>query len=107
MDQNNDFTSIEVLSVTKNEVAQAFSHFSYHFSRKQALICDLQGVYDKSSNTFKFTDPVIHYHNARKESSNGRFGRTDMGQKGIDSFFKSHKCNQLCNLVTKGFMNAI
>mmetsp|Transcript_4249 Transcript_4249/g.8134 ORF Transcript_4249/g.8134 Transcript_4249/m.8134 type:complete len:859 (-) Transcript_4249:146-2722(-) len=105
--QDHDLTSREFLRLTKNEVAQAFSHFSYHFSRKQALICDLQGVYDKSSNLFRFTDPVIHYHNARKESGNSRFGRTDMGQKGIDSFFRSHKCNQLCNLVTKGFMNAM
>lgn len=100
------FASQEFLCVTKNEVAQAFSHFSYHFSRKQALICDLQGVYDKASNMFKFTDPVIHYHNARKDCRKSRYGRTDMGQRGIDSFFKSHKCNDLCGLVTKGFMNA-
>jgi|AntRauTorckE5430_2_1112549.scaffolds.fasta_scaffold00197_13 hypothetical protein len=96
----------EIISVTKNEVAQAFSHFSHFWTRKKSLICDLQGVYNEFENVFKFTDPVVHYHNARKDSRQGKFGKTDLGQRGIDAFFKTHQCNKLCDLVTKGFMVA-
>ncbi len=96
------------ITVTKNDVAQAFSHFSYVHSGKNMLICDLQGVFCQLTNTFRFTDPAIHYHNARRDEKNkkSRYGRTDMGQKGIDNFFKSHKCNALCELITGGFINA-
>lgn len=49
-----DLTGLdEYVSVTKNEVAQAFSHFSYIHSGKKMLICDLQGVYDKKMKLFK------------------------------------------------------
>lgn len=99
----------EFISVTRNEVAQTFSHFSYHWTRKKMVICDLQGVFDKAQNKFCFTDPVIHYNNSRTEDQpgrSGRYGRTDMGQRGIDSFHKSHKCNRLCELVCNGFLDA-
>jgi hypothetical protein len=64
-------------------------------------VCDLQGVLDLSSETpcFELTDPVIHYR-----SVNGRknvFGRTDRGAKGIDSFYKTHKCSDLCKALEK------
>lgn len=92
--------------VKKEDVAQAFSHFSYVHSGKKMLICDLQGVYDRSGQVFNFTDPVIHYHDAKKESKRNRgvYGRTDMGQKGIQNFFRTHECNCLCDLITKGFI---
>uniref|UniRef100_A0A7S3V8N3 Alpha-type protein kinase domain-containing protein n=1 Tax=Chaetoceros debilis TaxID=122233 RepID=A0A7S3V8N3_9STRA len=94
--------------VSNNEVAQAFSHFSYIHSGRKRLICDLQGVMKKQSKLFCFTDPAIHYHNAREEEGSNltKYGRTDRGQKGIQNFFDSHTCNGLCNLVTKGFINA-
>ncbi len=93
--------------VKKEEVAQAFSHFSYIFSGQKMLICDLQGVYNTNKRVFNFTDPVIHYHDAKKESkrNKGVYGRTDMGQKGIQNFFRTHECNCLCDLITKGFIN--
>jgi len=102
----NNPISLDSLFVTKEEVAQAFSHFSYIHSGKKMLICDLQGVYDRSKKTLTLTDPVIHYHDARKVKKHNRgvYGRTDMGQKGIQDFFKTHKCNCLCELVTKGFI---
>lgn len=92
--------------VKKEEVAQAFSHFSYIQSGKKMLICDLQGVYNAPKNVLRFTDPVIHYHDARKEGARrrGAYGKTDMGQKGIQNFFRTHECNALCDLVTKGFI---
>jgi hypothetical protein len=91
--------------VTKDEVAQAFSHFSYVHTGKQMLICDLQGVYDHPNRRLNFTDPVIHYHDTTKEGrcSRGVYGRTDHGHKGISNFMKTHVCNALCEFVTKGF----
>lgn len=99
----------EFISVTNNEVAQSFSHFSYHWTRKKIVICDLQGVFDAKKNQFCLTDPVLHYNNARNQDQSGksgRYGRTDMGQRGINSFLKSHKCNRLCGLVCGGFLDA-
>lgn len=96
--------SDDCIFVTQNEVAQAFSHFTFVHSARKMLICDLQGVYDSQNNIFRFTDPVIHYDDVRKKKQRGLYGRTDMGRKGIQNFFKSHQCNCLCDLVTKGFV---
>lgn len=105
-EENDPIEIDDGLFVKKEDVAQAFSHFSYINSGKNMLICDLQGVYDNQKRIFNFTDPVIHYHDAKKERrrNRGAYGRTDMGQKGIQDFFNSHECNCLCDLVTKGFI---
>lgn len=41
----------------------AFSHFTYRFSGRKKLVCELQGVYDGASMPpiFEHTDPAIHY----------------------------------------------
>lgn len=66
---------------------QALSHFSYHSSGGQFLLCDLQGgVFNKG---IALTDPVIM-------SNKRRFGPTDLGREGMLSFFSRHECNQFC-----------
>ena len=68
-------------------VMQAISHFSYHASKGQHLLCDLQGaVY---SDGVVLTDPAIL-------SCDQRYGPTDLGEKGIISFFEEHVCNEFC-----------
>jgi len=68
-------------------VMQALSHFSYHTSGGQFVLCDLQGgVY---SDSVVLTDPVIL---SRLKS----YGVTDLGQQGISSFFSNHQCNEFC-----------
>ena len=69
-------------------VMQALSHFSYHVSAGQFVLCDLQGgVY---SNAVVLTDPVI--------LSRGKlYGVTDLGPRGISTFFSNHRCNEFCN----------
>jgi len=47
-------------------------------------VCDIQGVGNY------YTDPQIH--SADGES----FGAGNCGQDGINAFFQSHKCNNLC-----------
>ena len=66
---------------------QALSHFTYHVSGGQFVLCDLQGgVYDKG---VVLTDPVIL-------SRTRTYGVTDLGAKGISSFFSQHRCNEFC-----------
>jgi hypothetical protein len=73
---------------------EAFTHYSYHHMGGQMMICDLQGRYKfsrfpNSKNRFEITDPAIC-------SRSCQYGPTDLGEKGIDSFFASHECNEFC-----------
>lgn len=68
-------------------IMQAVSHFSYHSSGGQYVICDLQGgVYQDS---VVLTDPVVL---SRKRM----YGVTDLGARGIATFFTRHECNEFC-----------
>jgi len=83
---------------------QAFSHFSYVKSKKRFMVVDLQGVHmSKPDGTcsYELTDPVIHKHrkNNKTKFSQWTFGRTDRGEKGMDAFFHTHQCNEVCKLL--------
>jgi hypothetical protein len=85
-------------SFSIDDIPQAFSHFTYIFSKRKYLVCDLQGVLSTETNEpfFELTDPVIHY----SEMTDRRdYGRTDRGQQGIEDFFRSHKCSYLCHML--------
>jgi len=74
---------------------EAFSHYTYHRSGGNLIVCDLQGryrynKYSKKKCRFELTDPAIC---SRQRS----YGPTDMGEKGIESFFANHICNAYCN----------
>ena len=93
------------ISFTISDIPQAFSCFSHRFSGKKYLVCDLQGVLNETSvpPCFELTDPVIHY-----KSKSGRravFGRTDRGPKGINDFYKTHQCSELCRALMKEWIN--
>lgn len=66
---------------------QALSHYSYHVSSGQFLLCDLQGGLYR--DFIVLTDPVIM-------SRNGRFGPMDLGAQGMSTFFYHHECNCHC-----------
>jgi hypothetical protein len=66
------------------------------------MVCDLQGVLTPAARAgkppmFELTDPVIHY--ASSTGRRGVYGRTDRGIDGMDSFFRTHKCNGLCDML--------
>lgn len=66
---------------------QALSHWSYHATAGQFLLCDLQGgVYRDGAI---LTDPVV-------QSRSRGFGPTDLGPEGISTFFAGHTCNAFC-----------
>jgi hypothetical protein len=68
-------------------VMQALSHFSYHVSGGQFVLCDLQGgIY---GDGVVLTDPVIL-------SRGNMYGVTDLGPPGISTFFSNHVCNEFC-----------
>jgi hypothetical protein len=87
-------------SFTVDDIPQAFSHFSYIFSKRKFLVCDLQGVLSTDSHEplYELTDPVIHY---TEMTDRADYGRTDRGQQGIDDFFKTHKCSNLCHIMLR------
>jgi hypothetical protein len=90
---------------TPFEVTQAFSHYTYIASGMKRLVCDLQGVYDETSNELKLSDPVIHYYNPNRSHRHLVHGKTDRGRKGMCMFFETHKdhCGRLCKLVNGEF----
>ncbi|KAI1464367.1 kinase-like protein [Daldinia caldariorum] len=79
-------------SSTWGEVMQALSHFSYHITDGQFVLCDLQGgIYRHQAI---LSDPVILSQNIEYEV-------TDLGPRGITSFFSHHRCNAFCRLDWK------
>lgn len=86
-------------SITSDDIPQAFSHYTYRYTQRSQLVCDLQGVLDDSVTppVFQLTDPVIHAHNPFWKKH--LFGRTDHGHKGMRTFMNSHSCNDLCRLL--------
>jgi hypothetical protein len=88
--------------VIDDDIPQAFTHFTYVYSKRNYMVCDLQGelkIVD-SYPWFAFTDPCIHrrnyhYHNKLPD----RYGRTNRGNKGMQDFFRTHHCNPVCELL--------
>lgn len=73
---------------------EAFSHYTYHQSGGQMIVCDLQGRYrfnkfNRNKSRFELSDPAIC-------SRRRTYGPTDLGEKGIESFFFNHSCNGFC-----------
>lgn len=60
---------------------------------EQGVVVDIQGV--MRGNQFVLTDPAIHC-----TSGDRRYGDTNMGKEGIDSFIKEHKCNHVCHALS-------
>jgi len=71
------------------EFMQALSHYSYHQTHGQHLLCDLQGGHYE--DCYVLTDPVVMSRNKKE------FGATDLGVEGMNNFFAHHKCNGFCD----------
>ncbi|XP_038062574.1 alpha-protein kinase 1-like [Patiria miniata] len=88
----------------KSFVPVAFSHFTFHESKGEILVTDLQGVYNQKS--YVFTDPAVHSMDKRGAKF-GYYGPTDLGVYGVMKFFYDHKCNSLCKGLLKPDMSNI
>lgn len=80
---NNNAGEVPERRVERN-TPQAFSHFTYIHSNRQYVIIDIQGVGDT------YTDPQVH------SADQKGFGLGNLGQKGIDAFLQTHRCNNIC-----------
>ena len=80
--------------VKLTDFVHAFSHWVYVQTNHNVLVCDLQGVLDMEGRRpiFRLTDPAI----CSKRRSSHRYGKTDLGVKGIRCFCFTHKCNDVC-----------
>ncbi|KAM3536244.1 hypothetical protein MY4038_000402 [Beauveria bassiana] len=70
-----------------NEIAQAFSHFTFERSWGNFLVTDLQG----SGNIF--TDPAIQ----TLDPERFKLSPTNMGEDGFKFFFAMHVCKETCH----------
>lgn len=82
----------------EDEAMAAFTHFTYHCSGGELIVCDLQGRYrderrfgPNARTRFELTDVAIC---SRKCS----YGPTDLGEKGISSFFHNYSRNQFSDI---------
>lgn len=73
---------------------EAYSHFTYESSQHKILVCDIQGVRDA------YTDPQIHSVDRKG------FGKGNLGQRGIDKFLQTHRCNAICKYLKLPPINA-
>ena len=84
---NNGYLRREQSHTVAFDTAQAFTHWSYEYTlqttRKAVMVCDIQGV------GFQYTDCSIC-------SDDHQFGKTDLGEAGHVEFFRTHRCNALC-----------
>ena len=76
-----------------SDALQAFSHFTYVKSGQSLLICDLQGVQTPSGT--QLLDPAIH-----SKVGTSRYGPTDLGHRGIQRFFRTHRCTGTCTQMS-------
>ena len=74
-----------------SDLLQAFSHYTWITSRKTLLICSPQGFKKKLQNKIFLTDPTIH-----SSGEGGKYGNTDCGMKGVQKFFDTHVCSDIC-----------
>eukprot|EP00439_Symbiodinium_sp_Y106_P062081 s3472_g9.t1 len=66
---------------------QALSHYSWHVSEGEYLLCDLQGCF--ACGRYLLTDPVVL-------SMKREFGGTDGGEAAMKNFFAHHVCGRYC-----------
>ncbi|XP_067650882.1 alpha-protein kinase vwkA-like [Haliotis asinina] len=79
----------------ESDVLQAFGHFTWNFTMGRLVICGLRGVNRKGH--FCLSDPTIHSVPSESDADVvHNYGPRDKGGDGIASFFKYHRCNDIC-----------
>ncbi len=60
----------------------AFAHYTYHASKKNFMILDLQGVFEKEANAYVLSDPAF----VSLTTLGAIWGPTDLGNIAIKNF---------------------
>ena len=107
---NNDYSNV---STWNSETGDLNENGYYYVDTKMVYFAPLGFCLNMLNITKKFTDVAITEksqlylvdragaNRLRMYGSNVAkilFGPTDLGEKGIDSFFNSHQCNQFCSV---------
>ena len=89
--------------IAVDSIPQTFSHFTWHFTKRRMMVCDLQGVFsnDDPIPKFELTDPAIHHRASSKRGAgrSERYGATNKGEPGMLKFFETHECTELCRAL--------
>ncbi|KAJ8380728.1 hypothetical protein SKAU_G00015060 [Synaphobranchus kaupii] len=72
------------------ETVLTFSHWTYHYTRGELLVLDLQGV------GLDLTDPSVIMSDDKSSPGDLVFGPTNLGDDAIHSFIEKHTCNTCC-----------
>lgn len=78
-----------------NVLVQALSHFSYSTSGGQVVLCGLRGRVDDGKREVILTGPTM------MSARGSTFGCSDLGWKGIKTFFQGHKCSSICERLSR------
>lgn len=87
-----------------NEVAQAYSHFTFERSRGQFLVCNIQGIsstVEGDSTDEGMVLSLIHpaVHTSSGEQASKSFTRGNRHEDGFVDFFTTHRCNETCRHI--------
>lgn len=83
---NDGYVNLLTAKDPAGQTAAAFSHFTFARSGGEEICVDIQGV------GLDWTDPQLH---SRKRE----YGAGDLGVEGMKLFFRTHKCNELCDAL--------
>ncbi|CAD0097834.1 unnamed protein product [Aureobasidium mustum] len=83
---NGGWVNEDLSGDTFNQMAQAFSHFTFERSWGLFLVNDLQGV------NHLLTDPAIQ----TSDEERFKLHETNLGESGFKFFFAGHECNTFC-----------
>ncbi|CAF0748197.1 unnamed protein product [Adineta ricciae] len=83
---NSGYVSLQNFSAA----LQAFSHWTYQYTNGRLMVVDLQGV--QNEGVYHLTDPAVHCDSLLRFQHT----RTNLGNKGMCEFFRTHVCNQIC-----------
>ena len=82
-----DYYNEEKLSYI--EILQGFSCWTWRYSNNYLMIANSNAISNKTN--IILTDPIIYSSFHEK-----RFGSTNLGDRGINTFIRHHKCNEHC-----------
>ena len=76
------------------EMAQAFSHYSFHVCDGRLMVLDIQGFFDTVTKEYLLTDPAIMTDDYELLPT-----ATNLGKDAMMDFLKVHKCGPLCQAL--------
>eukprot|EP00928_Gymnodinium_smaydae_P036973 TRINITY_DN25742_c0_g8_i1.p1 TRINITY_DN25742_c0_g8~~TRINITY_DN25742_c0_g8_i1.p1 ORF type:complete len:1422 (+),score=129.01 TRINITY_DN25742_c0_g8_i1:47-4267(+) len=99
LNSNSGFVNQEEYGL-HSEYAQAFTHWTFHHSRGNIMVSDVQGVCSTGASAdapyFVLSDPQVHSREDSRDELGGDFGSGDLGCDGMYEFFHTHSCGPTC-----------